>query len=471
MPRMSRFVSALICLGLAAVILPSTSDAYTVKAGDTPVSIAKKHGITTEELQKANKGLHSDKIHVGDTLTIPGKSSEKAGKKQTEKDSAKDKRKSESTSAKERAAESKDREKEHKGSQKKGGSSYTVKKGDTLGSIAAKHDVSVDEILKANKGLSASRLSVGHSITLPGEGTTAKAEPAEKSSRSSKAESSKAERSHESKDQTTYTAHRRDTPNSVARKFQISPKELANLNPDMGKKLHSGQKLVVPAKPGRSAAAEVEAPSRATEPETEEAMPERPTKAVKAAPETPVETAPVVPERPTKAAKAPEAAGTAPASVPDSRETAESESFFEKGIEFGKQNKFQKAVESFDKAIKLNPNRADFYASRGHANYYMKQYPKAIDDYTKAIEKNPNYALAYSMRGLSRTRSDHYPQALEDFNKAISFGPNEADYYKGRGFTYLHLKQYGPMCQDYQKACTLGDCELLDSAKKEKLCQ
>ncbi|HCR14428.1 MAG TPA: tetratricopeptide repeat protein, partial [Solidesulfovibrio sp.] len=173
------------------------------------------------------------------------------------------------------------------------------------------------------------------------------------------------------------------------------------------------------------------------------------------------------PARPA-AKPAPEAAAP---TLPENRETADAEAAFEKGIEFGKQNKFQKAVESFDKAIKLNPNRADYFASRGHANYYLKQYNKAIDDYTKAIERNPNFALAYSMRGLSRTRTEKYQLAIEDFNKAIGFGPKEADYYKGRGFTYLHLKQYGPMCQDYQKACTLGDCELLDSAKKEKLCQ
>ena len=26
------------------------------------------------------------------------------------------------------------------------------------------------------------------------------------------------------------------------------------------------------------------------------------------------------------------------------------------------------------------------------------------------------------------------------------------------------------MCQDYKKACDLGDCELLESARKEKAC-
>jgi LysM repeat protein len=448
---MSHFVSALIWLGLAAVCIPSNAGAYTVQAGDTPQGIAKKHNISVDELLKANKDLKPSKMHVGDSLNIPGASSGKAEKKPVEKETAKDKgsHKAEPVSAKERAAEARDREKEHKSAPTKGAAGYTVKKGDTLGSIAVKHGLGMDEIIKANKGLNPNSMKVGQEIVLPGSAPAAKAEPAEKSSR--KAEKpEKAEKVREPQEPTSlYAAHKKDTPDSVARKFRISVKELARLNPDMGRKLHSGQKLVVPAGASRSKASPSEELPSLPSPEAEpEAAPERP---VKAAP------------------RAAEPADATPA-LPDSREAADAESFFEKGIEFGKQNKFPKAVESFDKAIKLNPNRADFYASRGHANYYMKQYPKAIDDYTKAIEKNPNFALAYSMRGLSRTRSGRYPQAIEDFNRAIALGPNEADFYKGRGFTYLHLKQPGPMCQDYKKACDLGDCELLESARKEKAC-
>jgi LysM repeat protein/Flp pilus assembly protein TadD len=453
MPRLSRFFFIPLCVSLLATAGPSATWAYTVQAGDTPLSIAKKHNISVDELMQANKGLKPNKMKIGDSLTIPGGSAAKAEKKESTKDSKKkDKtdKKSEPTSAKERAAEARDRnqEKEHKAAPAKGSGHYAVKKGDTLGSIAGKHGVSVDELLKANKGLNPSRIKIGQEIAIPGSGPAAapSAKPEKETAAKPSAKAAKAQESAERT--TTYKAHRKDTVDSVARKFHISPKELARLNPDMGKKLHSGQTLVVPLAKGKAPAEEVE----------ETPVPQKPSRA------TPAELPEAAPEKPSRAAEA-------TPTLPESRDTADAEAAFEKGIEFGKQNKFQKAVESFDKAIKLNPGRADYYASRGHANYYLKQYPKAIDDYTKAIEKNPNFALAYSMRGLSRTRSGRYQQAIEDFNKAIGFGPNEADYYKGRGFTYLHLKQYGPMCQDYQKACTLGDCELLDSAKKEKLCQ
>lgn len=463
MPRFFAFAFALTCLGLT-ICVPATARAYTVQAGDTPQTIAKKHNISVDELLKANKNLKPNKMLIGDTLVIPGSAPAKSeskqpdkkssDKKSPEKEPARDAQKekasskSDHLSAKERAAEARDREKERKAppaAPTHAAASYSVKKGDTLGSIAVKHGVSVDDLLKANKGLNASKMRIGQEITLPG-GAPGKAEPAARAEPAEKAPAKAQKAAAPQERTTTHKVSKHETPDSVARHYHISVKELARLNPDMGKKLHSGQQLIVPAASGKASDELPPLPAPEAEPE---AAPERPA---------------------AKAPRTPEPAEATP-SLPESRDSAEAETAFEKGIEFGKQNKFQKAVEFFDKAIKLNPNRADYFASRGHAHYYLTQYPKAIDDYTKAIEKNPSFALAYSMRGLSRSRSGRYPQAIEDFNKAISLGPGEADYYKGRGFTYLHLKQYGPMCQDYQKACTLGDCELLESVKKEKLCQ
>jgi len=462
MPRFSAFAFALICLGLT-LCAPEAARAYTVQAGDTPQGIAKKNNISVDELLKANKNLKPSKMLIGDTLVIPGGAPSKpdskhqdkkqADKKSPDKEPVRDSKKekasskSEPLSAKERAAEARDREKERKAPPAHAAAAaYTVKKGDSLGSIASKHGLSTADLLKANKGLNANKLQVGQEIALPG-GAPAKAEPAPRAEPAEKTSPKAQKTVAEPQERTsTHKVRRHETPDSVARRYHISVKELARLNPGMGKKLHDGQKLTVPASAGKSGDALPPLPAAEAEPE---AAPERPA---------------------AKPSRAPEPADATP-SLPESRETAEADAAFEKGIEFGKQNKFQKAVEFFDKAIKLNPGRADYLASRGHAHYYLTQYAKAIDDYTKAIEKNPSFALAYSMRGLSRSRSGKYPQAIEDFNKAISLGPGEADYYKGRGFTYLHLKQYGPMCQDYQKACTLGDCELLESVKKEKLCQ
>lgn len=44
---------------------------YTVQAGDIPVTIAQKFGITVEALLAANPGLDPRDMHVGDVVNIP----------------------------------------------------------------------------------------------------------------------------------------------------------------------------------------------------------------------------------------------------------------------------------------------------------------------------------------------------------------------------------------------------------------
>lgn len=58
--------------------VPSTTTTpglYTVKKGDTPTSIARKHGLTVEELLKANKITDPKKLQVGQTLKVPPRKS------------------------------------------------------------------------------------------------------------------------------------------------------------------------------------------------------------------------------------------------------------------------------------------------------------------------------------------------------------------------------------------------------------
>ncbi|MBC8549149.1 MAG: tetratricopeptide repeat protein, partial [Candidatus Brocadiales bacterium] len=83
--------------------------------------------------------------------------------------------------------------------------------------------------------------------------------------------------------------------------------------------------------------------------------------------------------------------------------------FYNKGIDFYKQGKYDQAGQEFKKAIELKPN--DVYALYGLGNtYYCKaKYDDAVKIYAKAININPDYAkvhyslsLAYSKLGMTR---------------------------------------------------------------------
>ena len=450
MPRTFRiflFLAFVLPLSALPVLFnASSAQAYTVKSGDTPGGIAQKHGLSTQDLLKANPGLDPKKLRVGQEITIPGaKAQDKAAdaKPRQEEKAAKKPADEKTKPADEKAKPAP--EKPASGPAASAGT-YTVQRGDTPQGIAAKLGVSVPDLLKANGNLDPRKLQVGQVLKAPGA-TAAKPEKSEP----------KAEAKTETKKTPETVQHkvkRGETLSAIAARYGTTIAAIQKLNPAAASgKVNTGVTRTIPS--GQEPAPVVQKTAPPAESGADAAAPE------------------IEPETPAASPEAPAVAATpepAPAE-PETGTPADAEGYFEKGNELGKQNKYQQAIEQFDRAIKLNPNRADYYASRGHAFYYMKLYTRAVEDYTLAIERNQSFALAYSMRGLSHTRAGQFEKALEDYNKAISLGPKEADYYKGRGYTYFHLKQYGPMCEDYQKACNFGDCELLETARKENLCK
>ena len=103
---------------------PVDSIIYIVKQGDSLWSIAKKYGISVDELKRAN-GLSSNLLSIGQKLKIPSVTS-------NESDS----------------------------------SIYTVKAGDTLYAVANKYGISVDE-LKSYNNLTSNLLNIGQQLKIP----------------------------------------------------------------------------------------------------------------------------------------------------------------------------------------------------------------------------------------------------------------------------------------------------------------
>ena len=109
----------------------TTPTTYKVRKGDTLGKIADKFGTTVDAIMQAN-GMSNSEIKVGQTLQISGKA--KGGKS---------------------AAKS-------SGST----TTYKVRSGDTLGSIAARYGTTVRAIKRAS-GLKSDRLSIGQKLTIP----------------------------------------------------------------------------------------------------------------------------------------------------------------------------------------------------------------------------------------------------------------------------------------------------------------
>lgn len=109
---------------VGAKYVPISGNYYTVQRGDSLWSIAKKFGVTVNELKDANN-LSSNILSIGQLLKIPTQEQET-----TTSDT------------------------------------YIVKSGDSLYSIAQKYNTTVDELKKLNN-LTSNLLSIGQSLKMP----------------------------------------------------------------------------------------------------------------------------------------------------------------------------------------------------------------------------------------------------------------------------------------------------------------
>lgn len=164
-------------LKINATSLNPTNEYYTVKKGDTLYSIASKNNLTVQELKDLNN-LTSNNLSIGQTLLIK-------------------KNPKENTNV----------------------TTYNVKSGDTLYSIAKKYNTTVNAITTLNN-LASNSLSIGQAIKIP-ISTQNTMEP-------------------------TYIVKSGDTLYSIARKYNTTVSELINRNNLKTSNLKIGQELIIP---------------------------------------------------------------------------------------------------------------------------------------------------------------------------------------------------------------------------------
>jgi LysM repeat protein len=127
--------------------VPAAGSEYTVVKGDTLAVIAKKNGVSLSALQTANPGVVPTKLKIGQKLAVP------AGGKAVAADSV------------------------SPTSPSTGGTTYTVKSGDTLTKIAKAHGTTVKAVEAAN-GLSTTKIKVGQKLKIPSKAEVAAPAPA-----------------------------------------------------------------------------------------------------------------------------------------------------------------------------------------------------------------------------------------------------------------------------------------------------
>ncbi|KAL6909507.1 hypothetical protein ACP4OV_001788 [Aristida adscensionis] len=112
----------------------------------------------------------------------------------------------------------------------------------------------------------------------------------------------------------------------------------------------------------------------------------------------------------------------------------------EKGNAAFKEKQWQKAVNFYTEAIKLNGKVATYYSNRAAAFLELASYRQAEADCTSAIDLDPKIVKAYLRRGTAREMLGYYKEAVDDFNHALVLEPMN----KTAGVAINRLKKLFP---------------------------
>jgi tetratricopeptide (TPR) repeat protein len=131
------------------------------------------------------------------------------------------------------------------------------------------------------------------------------------------------------------------------------------------------------------------------------------------------------------------------------------EEYYFEGNKYLEANEIEKAILSFNNAIRIGPEYSLGYSGLGLCYYYKEQYDKAIEYCNKAIEYDKNNEKSYRYLGSIYTTQKDFNRAIECFSQSILIDPNSQSAYVGRGGVYAVKGDTKKAILDFQKAIEL----------------
>ena len=86
-----------------------------------------------------------------------------------------------------------------------------------------------------------------------------------------------------------------------------------------------------------------------------------------------------------------------------------------------------KTIESYQKALHLNPDHTDAYNNMGLVLYDQCRFDEAIESYKKAVSLEPSFADAHYNLGNALNQAGYLKQAIESYKTSLTINPNDSE--------------------------------------------
>lgn len=121
----------------------------------------------------------------------------------------------------------------------------------------------------------------------------------------------------------------------------------------------------------------------------------------------------------------------------DPQQSMSAEQYHQAGVSHYDLGEYEKAIESYKRALELKPDFGESYYYLGMAYGSLGKYKEAINAYNRAVAIRPAYAAAYHNLGHAYSNLKKYEKAIWALRKAIHYEPENIEAYFALGNAYF----------------------------------
>ena len=137
---------------------------------------------------------------------------------------------------------------------------------------------------------------------------------------------------------------------------------------------------------------------------------------------------------------------------------------FKLGFQNQKQKNFQRAIELYEKVIKIDPTIVFTHYNLGIIYEQLGDIEKAEENYQEAIKVNPSFIYSYNNLGIMSHQKGQKENAIKYFKQVIKIDPKYYNGYSNLGLVYASLGMYDQALNNYLETLALDENNLV--AKK-----
>ncbi|MGD0865591.1 MAG: tetratricopeptide repeat protein [Rhizomicrobium sp.] len=126
-----------------------------------------------------------------------------------------------------------------------------------------------------------------------------------------------------------------------------------------------------------------------------------------------------------------------------------------RGAALSSLQRFEAALQSFDRAAELQPDCAEVHNNRANALVGLRRLDEAVLSYDRSIAINPDYAEAYYNRGNALKDLKRLDEAIKSYDRAIALRPDFAEAHCNRGNALKDLQLWEAALTNYDTALAL----------------